>query len=269
MSEPAVAPLPDPRHRNRVWRVFQLLMQNVFVFWLDYRARGMENLPATGALLLSNHQSFLDPLLIGLPHNRPISFVARHNLFQVPFVGWVLRNTYVMPINREAAGTASIREAVRRMRHGFLVGIFPEGTRSADGRLGDIKPGFIALIRQGRAPVVPVGIAGAHEAMPRGAILPRRGRVRVVFGAPLPEAEVARLSARGHEQELLAFMADRLEHCRQAAEAWRLEDAPSEARTGSDTGPSHGLLRGGESADDHPRHVVVDHHADHVAERGD
>lgn len=269
MSEPAAAPLPDPRQRNRVWRGFQLLMQNVFVFWLDYRARGMEKLPARGALLLSNHQSFLDPLMIGLPLNRPISYVARHNLFQVPFVGWVLRNTYVMPINRDAAGTASIREAVRRMRHGFLVGIFPEGTRSADGRLGDIKPGFIALIRQGRVPVVPVGISGAHEAMPRGAILPRRGRVRVVFGPPLPEEEVARLSARGHEQELLTFMADRLELCRQAAEAWRLEDAHAESRTGSAADRPRVLSPGGESADDQPGDVVVDHHADHVAESGD
>jgi 1-acyl-sn-glycerol-3-phosphate acyltransferase len=269
VSKPAVAPLPDPRHRNRVWRGFQLLMQNVFVFWLDYRARGMENLPATGALLLSNHQSFLDPLLIGLPLNRPISFVARHNLFQVPFVGWVLRNTYVMPINREAAGTASIREAVRRLQHGFLVGIFPEGTRSTDGRLGDIKPGFIALIRQGRVPVVPVGIAGAREAMSRGAILPRRGRVRIVFGAPLPEAELARLSARGHEQELLAVTADWLEQCRLAAEAWRLEDAHSESQTGRDAGRSLGPSRRGESADDQARHVVVDHHAEHVAEGGD
>lgn len=208
-----------------MWRGLQLLMQNVFVFWLDYRARGLEGLPATGALLLSNHQSFLDPLLIGLPLDRPVSYLARHSLFRVPVIGWVLRNTYVMAINREAAGTASLREAVRRMRHGFLVGIFPEGTRSADGRLGEIKPGFIALIRQSGAPVVPVGIAGAHDVMPRGALLPRRGRVRVVFGAPLPDEDVARLSARGHERELLAFMADRLEQCRLAAEAWRQEDA--------------------------------------------
>jgi len=217
--------LPHPRNSNWVWRGIQVVLQNVFVFWLDYRARGMEQLPESGALLLSNHQSFLDPLLIGLPLNRPVSYLARHNLFRVPVIGWILRNTYVMPINRDAAGTESIREAVRRMQHGFLVGIFPEGTRSRDGELGDIKPGFIALIRHGKLPVVPVGIAGGTDVMPRGVILPRRGRVRVVFGTPLPAAEVLRLSQRGHETELVELARQGLLRCKHVAEEWRAQDA--------------------------------------------
>jgi 1-acyl-sn-glycerol-3-phosphate acyltransferase len=220
-----VSVLPHPQNRNWVWRGLQLLLQNVFVFWLDYRARGMEQLPESGALLLSNHQSFLDPLLIGLPLDRPVSYLARHNLFRVPVIGWVLRNTYVMPINRDAAGTESIREAVRRMQHGFLVGIFPEGTRSRDGQLGEVKPGFIALIRHGRLPVVPVGIAGGGDVMPRGALLPRRGRVRVVFGAPLPAGEVLRLSRRGSESQLVEFARQHLQECHCAAAEWRVADA--------------------------------------------
>ena len=222
---PTARPLPHPRNPNWVWRALQLILQNVFVFWLDYRARGMEQLPDSGALLLSNHQSFIDPLLIGLPLDRPVSYLARHTLFRVPVIGWVLRNTYVMPINRDAAGTESIREAVRRMQHGFLVGIFPEGTRSAHGELGEIKPGFIALIRHSRLPVVPVGIAGGNHVMPRGAPLPRRGRVRVVFGAPLPGGEVERLSRRGNEADLLAFARHQLLECQRAAEDWRQADA--------------------------------------------
>jgi 1-acyl-sn-glycerol-3-phosphate acyltransferase len=221
---PTVSPLPHPRDRNWVWRGLQLLLQNVFVFWLDYRARGMEQLPASGALLLSNHQSFLDPLLIGLALDRPVSYLARHNLFRVPVIGWVLRNTYVMPINRDAAGTESIREAARRMQHGFLVGIFPEGTRSRDGALGEIKPGFIALIRHGKVPVVPVGIAGGTDVMPRGALLPRRGRVRVVFGAPLPIDDVLRLSRRGAETQLVDFARQHLLDCHRAAEEWLTAD---------------------------------------------
>lgn len=226
MTSPGPAsPLPHPRNSNWIWRGFQLLLQNLFVFWLDYRSRGMEQLPASGALLLSNHQSFLDPLLIGLPLDRPVSYLARHNLFRVPVIGWILRNTYVMPINREAAGTESIREAVRRMQHGFLVGIFPEGTRSRDGELGEIKPGFIALVRHGKLPVVPVGIAGGTDVMPRGAILPRRGRVRVVFGRPLPADEVLRLSRRGSETQLVELARQRLQECLSDAEDWRLSDS--------------------------------------------
>jgi 1-acyl-sn-glycerol-3-phosphate acyltransferase len=215
--------LPDPLHANRVWRTIQIILQNVFCFWLDYRVRGMEHLPPAGAMVLSNHQSFLDPLLLGLPLDRPISFVARHSLFRVPVIGWILRNTYVMPINREAAGTESIREAARRLKHGFLIGMFPEGTRSRDGQLGEFKPGFIAILRQARVPIVPAGIVGADRAMPRGAVLPRFGHVRVVYGEPIPLPEVERLSRRGCEAELLSLVRRRIEEAFHMAEAWRAD----------------------------------------------
>jgi 1-acyl-sn-glycerol-3-phosphate acyltransferase len=195
----------------------------VFVFWLDYRARGHDGLPAGGALVLANHESFLDPFLIGLPYQRVISYLARHNLFSVPFVGFMLRNTYVMPINRDSASTASIREATRRMQHGFLVGIFPEGTRSDDGQLGELKPGFIALLRHGKVPVVPVGVSGAGRALPRGGKYLRRGRIRVVYGRPIEWPELEPLTWRGREGELLSFIRQRmLEVCGEAAE-WRAQ----------------------------------------------
>ena len=66
-----------------------------------------------------------------------MTFLARDTLFPVPFVGWVLRNTYVMPIRRDAATTETLRESIRRVEHGFYVGIFPEGTRSQDGSIGE------------------------------------------------------------------------------------------------------------------------------------
>ena len=118
------------------------------------------------ALLVVNHQSNFDPLLVGLPLKRPVSYMARSTLFPIPLIGWLLRNTYVVPIDREAARAGAIRELVARLERGFLVGMFPEGTRTADGRLGEFKPGFIALVRRSRLPIVPVGIAGAYEAYP-------------------------------------------------------------------------------------------------------
>ena len=136
-------------------------------------------------------------------------------------IGWVLRNTYVMPINRGAASTASIRTALQRMNDGFLVGLFPEGTRSVDGKFGEFKPGFISLIRRAKVPVYPVGIAGAHEAMPRGGVRLLPQKVRVVFGQPLSADEVARLSAKGHEEELVAYVRSAVEACQQEAQAWR------------------------------------------------
>lgn len=192
------------------------------MLWLRYQARGLENLPKVGGgLVLVNHQSFLDPTLVGLPLQRPVSYLARDSLFRVPVIGWVLRNTYVMAINREAASTASIRTALRRMNDGFLVGLFPEGTRSHDGRVGQFKPGFISLIRRAKVPVYPVGIAGAYEAMPRGGFRLWPQRVRVVYGRPLCAEEVTRLCAKGHEDELVAYVHAAVEACQLEAQRWR------------------------------------------------
>jgi len=194
----------------------------LFAGWLRYRARGVDRLPVDGGgLILSNHQSFLDPLLIGLPLKRPVSFLARDTLFRVPVVGWVLRNTYVMPLNREGGATAGIRETLRRMEAGYLVGVFPEGTRSEDGRLGEFKPGFAALLRRSDQPVYPVGIAGAHRALGRRRAWLSPSRVCVVFGEPLDPARLAELCGKGRETELVAFVRDAVNACLAEAEAWR------------------------------------------------
>lgn len=216
------APLPSPKVRNVVWRTIQFILQNVFCFWLGYRVRGQERLDeAGGGLVLANHQSFLDPLLIGLNLHRPVSFVARDSLFKVPFVGWVLRNTYVMPISREAASSASLRETIRRMQHGYLVGLFPEGTRTETGEVGSFKPGFVALIRRAKLPVYPVGIAGAFQAMGKGSWFLKPARVRVVIGEPISVEELARFDGRDQDDALIEFVRSRIIECSTQAEAWR------------------------------------------------
>jgi 1-acyl-sn-glycerol-3-phosphate acyltransferase len=213
--------LPDPSRRNVVWSVAQAVLRWCFTLLLGYRARGFERLPVgSGALLVVNHQSNFDPLLVGLPLKRPVSYMARSTLFPIPLIGWLLRNTYVVPIDREAARAGAIRELVARLERGFLVGMFPEGTRTADGRLGEFKPGFIALVRRSRLPIVPVGIAGAFEAYPRGH-LPRMGRVRVVFGSPWQPGEYAELCERGREAELVAAVRQRVQDCVDEATLWR------------------------------------------------
>ncbi len=221
MNAPLQTPLPVGRRRNLVWRSFQFLMQNVFTFWLKYRARGIDNIPAGPALLIANHQSFLDPLLVGLPLDRPVSFLARDSLFRVPLIGWILKNTYVLPIRRDAAGTESLRVSLQRLQEGFLVGVFPEGTRSRDGHLGPMKPGFVALVRRGSAPIVPVAVSGAFEAMPRGAIFLRPRPVRVVFGKPISVEELAAFQGRGSEVALVELVTRRIAELLAEADSWR------------------------------------------------
>lgn len=220
---PARPALPHPLRRNCLWFSLQMIAQLVFTIWFRIRAAGRENLPTGGALLLINHQSFLDPLMVGVSLRRPVSYLARENLFRVPILGWVLRQTYVMPISRESAGTESLRESIRRMEHGFLVGIFPEGTRSVDGSLSEIKPGFVALVRRAKVPVIPVGVAGTHDAFPRGAWFPRPRRIRIVFGVPMDPDQLMALCQKGRETELIAWTRQSIQTCLDQANQMRLK----------------------------------------------
>lgn len=221
MSDKSTAPsLGSPLRRNWVWYISQVVVGIFFGIWLRFRAYGVERLPATGgALLLGNHSSFIDPLLIGLPLKRPISFLARDTLFPVPVIGWMLRHTYVMPLNRDGGSSAAIRETLRRMEQGFLVGLFPEGTRSPDGTLGPFKPGFAALVRRTDLPIIPVGIAGANRALGRGSFFLKPRPVCVVFGEPLSEDEAAQLRQRGREEELVETVRSRIAKYQAEAEA--------------------------------------------------
>lgn len=208
--------------RNPVYYVSQMLFRVVCALWLRLRVRGLERLPRKGgALFLSNHQSFLDPLVIGVWVPRPVSYLARDNLFRVPVVGWVLKHTCVMPINREGGGAAAIRETLKRLDEGFLVGIFPEGTRSSDGALQEFKPGFAALVRRTDLPIIPVGVAGADKALGRGDLFLKPCKVCVVFGEPLPAAELVSLRERGREDDLVAAVRARIAECQREAEALR------------------------------------------------
>jgi 1-acyl-sn-glycerol-3-phosphate acyltransferase len=212
---------PSPLRRNWVWLISQAIVGVFFTFWLRYRARGVEHIATSGGgLLLANHQSFLDPMLIALALRRPISFLARDTLFPIPFVGWMLRHTHVIPLSRDTGGAAGIRETLRRLDEGYLVGIFPEGTRSADGSLGPFKPGFAAIVRRASVSIYPVGIAGSQRALGRGSLFLKPRRVCVVFGEPIPKETIDELRQRGREAALVEAVRTRIAACQHEAEAW-------------------------------------------------
>src|SRR4030095_11233997 len=104
-------------------------------------------------------------------------------------------------------------ETLRRLKRGDMVLIFPEGTRTCDGELQPLKPGFCAVARRSKAPLVPVAPDGAYDAWPRTSPLPRGGRLAVVIGEPISAAEIARLG----DEELVAELARRMEECLHAA----------------------------------------------------
>jgi 1-acyl-sn-glycerol-3-phosphate acyltransferase len=172
------------------------------------RVAGRENWPATGGgLVCSNHQSMFDPPLIGLTCPRRLNYLARDTLFRVPVLAPLIKFLDAIPIDREGGGLAGLKETLRRLRAGELVLIFPEGTRTRDGEVARLKPGFISVARRSGVPLIPVGLDGAYQAWPRNARFPRFfGRIAVVIGPPLNPQRVAELS----DDDLLAELEQRM-----------------------------------------------------------
>ncbi|GBL43555.1 1-acyl-sn-glycerol-3-phosphate acyltransferase 1, chloroplastic [Verrucomicrobiota bacterium] len=151
---------------------------------------GWETIPAGACLFASNHQSMVDPPLIGSCLPREISFVARRTLFDNPIFGFIIRACNSIPLDRGQADVGAIRAALAALAAGRGLLIFPEGTRSADGVIAEAKAGAGLLACKSGVPVVPIHIRGARDVLPRGALFPLgAARVRVRFGRPLAPAE--------------------------------------------------------------------------------
>lgn len=141
--------------------------------------------PEGGMLLVSNHQSFLDPVLVGMSMPRPMDFLARRSLFRAPGFRELIRALGAHPLRRGRMDPAAMRSMLRLLRGGRWVLVFPEGTRTRDGSLGRFRPGSAELASRARVPVLPVCIEGADRAWPRHQALPRPARVAVAYGQPV------------------------------------------------------------------------------------
>jgi 1-acyl-sn-glycerol-3-phosphate acyltransferase len=166
----------------------------IAVLWFRFRSTGRENVPATGpVLLVSNHQSHLDPVLVGIACPRQMRFLARHTLFFWP-LSWLIRSLGAVPIDRERGGLGGIKATLQLLKLNEAVLAFPEGSRSKDGRLQSLLPGFCALARRSGATVVPVAIDGAFAAMPRGSRFPHPRKIVLAFCPTISQSDYVNLS---------------------------------------------------------------------------
>jgi len=148
---------------------------------------GLENVPQTGAfILVVNHQSVLDPVLAGIALKNQLCFMARDTLFKSKIFGPLLKSVKAIPVRRGQADLASIKAIIARLKQGDAVCLFPEATRTTDGKISPFKGGFTLLSRRGNAPVVPVLIDGAFECWPRHRKLFKIGsKITVTYGQPI------------------------------------------------------------------------------------
>jgi 1-acyl-sn-glycerol-3-phosphate acyltransferase len=195
---------------SRIW--YQFLRCLICLLGaLVYRVRygGIKNIPTTGpVLVVSNHQSHLDPPLIGAGCWRRMNYLARETLFRPP-LGWLISTLDAIPIDRDGLGISGLKESLRRLKRGEMVLIFPEGTRTRDGEMAPFRPGFTVLAARSKAWILPAAIEGAFQAWPRSRKWPGRGTIHVLYGEPIPPEEVAGLD----ERELAAEVERRVRQC--------------------------------------------------------
>ncbi|MFM7243435.1 MAG: lysophospholipid acyltransferase family protein [Planctomycetaceae bacterium] len=172
-----------------------VLSRTLGVALFGFRSRFVEPLPTEGGLVvLSSHQTFLDPLLLGLATDRRLSSLARSSLYRFKPFGAVITALDAVPIDRQASALKAMKAVIERLERGAAVIIFPEGARTHDGRLGEFKSGFALIAKKAGVPIVPVAIVGGFECWPRTRLLPRPGRIRLEFGEILTAEQVATMS---------------------------------------------------------------------------
>jgi 1-acyl-sn-glycerol-3-phosphate acyltransferase len=206
---------------KRIWYdSLRVICRLVGVLVFRIRCEGREWVPEKGgALVLSNHQSHLDPMLVGLACDRRLNYLARDTLFGFAPFRWLIHSLDAIPIDREGLGLAGLKETLRRLKHEELVLIFPEGTRTADGEVAPLKPGFSALAKRARVPLVPVAIDGAFDAWPRTRGFPKPAVIEIQFGEPLSPEQVDQFS----ERDLVAEMDRRIRDCHARARQTRMQ----------------------------------------------
>lgn len=172
------------------------LSKTLMAWGFNYRYEGGRNVPQTGpALLLSNHQSFFDPCIVGCAFRRHVCFLARKTLFRNRYFGGLIRRLNAVPVDQEGVAKEGMKTILEQLKVGQAVLVFPEGERTYTGNIQPLKPGILLLIKRMAAPIVPIGVAGAFHALPRSRrwpkfspfFLPTTGAdLAVSIGKPIP-----------------------------------------------------------------------------------
>jgi 1-acyl-sn-glycerol-3-phosphate acyltransferase len=189
-----------PERMNTLYRLGWYLCRLGARVWAHLQVEGADHLPPTGGVIIaSTHTATLDPVILGCAFPRPLTFMAKEELFRFPPFAALIRALGAFPVRRGEPDRRALRRALHLLRSGRCLAIFPEGTRNPAPTLRPPELGVAVLAAWSRAPVLPVAIVGSEQLMPKGRWLPRPATVRVRVGTPL------RFSSDGRRDALVAF----------------------------------------------------------------
>ncbi|NPV52320.1 MAG: 1-acyl-sn-glycerol-3-phosphate acyltransferase [Firmicutes bacterium] len=178
------------------YAIIRFIFLVILVVFFRMRVEGHENVPRRGPVILAaNHMSLLDPIVVGCALKRRVKFMAKAELFKNRAFGLVLRWLGTFPVRRGESDRDAFHRCFQVLEAGQVLGIFPEGTRSVDGRLGRFSSIAAVLSSKTGAPVVPVGILGTGQILRRGSFIPRLGRVVVRIGPPVAAGQAHDIEA--------------------------------------------------------------------------
>lgn len=181
------------------WSLLWVVKAIVFTF-ARVEVTGKENVPRKGPLIVAtNHFNNADPPVLGATMPRRLAFMAKNEMFQWPILGLAARLGGAFPVRRSEADLGALRKGTAVLRNGEALAMFPEGTRSRDGRLHKAHPGTALLALRSEAPILPVAISGTEKVvllrLPLDLLLRRRPKVRVAVGQPFFLPPVERITA--------------------------------------------------------------------------
>jgi 1-acyl-sn-glycerol-3-phosphate acyltransferase len=155
-------------------------------FYFRGRVYGMENVPRSGPLIVvANHASDFDPPLLSCCVRRPVSYMAKEELFRVPVLKQAIVLYGAYPVRRGSADRSAIRAALHQLEQGWAVGVFLSGTRTPDGRIPEAKLGAAMIASKMQAPLLPVSLWGTEAILPKGSRFPRAVPITVRIGKPI------------------------------------------------------------------------------------
>jgi 1-acyl-sn-glycerol-3-phosphate acyltransferase len=199
---------------NSVYYIGWSCFRFIYATYFRWRVFNPERVPMTGPVILAaNHASFIDPPLVGSGVHRGINYLARESLFRFPGIGWVLHKWQAVPVDRDGGGAKGLKIILDRLLQGNAIIMFPEGTRTSDGKLQPARSGIGLTVIKSQAPVVPARVFGTFEAYGRHMKFPLPKPIAVKYGRSMMFEKLraeAKVCSKARLKEIYQEVADQI-----------------------------------------------------------